>query len=408
MRKPVLLPLALLLLLLGAPKASARVKFAALPQRERIEIRLDHAGRTLVEEERVVPLLAWTAEGGNNLVDFAWANAQVDKDTVLFRPIAVREGDAFRPVREGEVKVVSVAYPPNENALVFEVYSEKACAVKMRVSYVAGNLDRAFAYRALADRDERFLLLKTYLILGNRSGEEFQGAQVWAGFGPRLEAGPNDGDDVRLLLDRAARVPVRKTYSLDWYANGPLSPEKPFASRVLMHYEISNDEKNGLGRFGMPAGKARIFLDDGKGGEAFLGEDWAEATPLDRKMRLFLGEARDVLCTRTVQSNERHTVQGNLFHQEVRLRYEIENFKAEPLTLDIREQLNHLAAEFGARAPGDVEWELLDGTTPGLKVSTELGGALPVLSVGLPARPKGGAVEKQVVILHVMLRNLWN
>jgi len=397
-----------LLLLLGVPPAAARVKLAALPQRERIEIQLDHGRFTLVEEERVVPLLAWTPEAGNNMVDFSWANAQVDKDSVLFRPVAVREGDAFRPLRGDEVKVANVAYPPGENALVFEVYAKQACAAKVRVSYLVRNLQRSFAYRALADREEQFLSLKSYLVVGNRSGEEFQGAQVWAGFGPRVEAGPEDGDDIRLLLDRAAKVPIRKTFTFDWYAQGPLSPEKPFASRVLMHYALRNDEKNGLGRFAIPAGKARIFVEDGHGGEAFLGEDWVATTPLDHEARLFLGEARDVVCTRTIEKNERRSVDGDLFHQEVRLRYEIENFKDKPVTLDIVEQLNRLAAEYGARAPGDVEWELLEGTTDGLRLATDKGGALPVLSVDLAPRPKEGEVEKRVVILHVLLKNLWN
>jgi len=398
----------LFLLLLGASPAGARVKLAALPRRERIEIQLDHGASTLVEEERVVPLLAWTPERGNNFVDFSWANAQVDKDSVLFRPVAIREGEAFRALRDGEVKVTNVAYPPNENALMFEVYAEKACAAKVRVSYLVHNLARSFAYRAVADREEQFLSLKSYLVVGNRSGEEFSGARVWAGFGPRVEAGPNDGDDVRLLLDRAARVPVRKAYTFDWYAHGPLSAEKPFASRVLMHYALRNDEKNGLGGFLMPGGKARIFLEDGKGGEAFLGEDWVLTTPLDRELRLFLGEARDVVSTRTIEKNERRPVEGNLFHQEIRLRYEIENYKDKPLALDIVEQLNRLAAEYGARAPGDVEWEVLEGTTPGLRLATDRGGALPVLSVDLPPRPKEGTVEKRVVILHLVLKNLWN
>jgi hypothetical protein len=399
--------LILTVLLLGAAPAFARVKLAALPRRERIEIQLDHGAFTLVEEERVVPLLASTPEAGNNLVDFSWANALVDKDSVLFRPVAVREGDAFRPVADGEVKVVNVAYPPGENALLFEVYAAKACAAKVRVSYVVRNLARSFAYRALATRDERFLLLKTYLVLGNRSGEEFPGARVWAGFGPRLEAAPGDGDDVRLLLDRAAQVPVRKTYTFDWYAHGPLSAEKPFASRVLLHYALRNDERNALGRFPLPAGKARIFLEDGRGGEAFLGEDWVAPTPLDGELRLYLGEARDVVCTRTVQRNERRPIEANLFDQEVLVRYEIENFKDQAVTLDVAEQLNRLAAEYGAPPPGDVEWELGRETTPGLALSSPRGGAVPVLSVDLPPRPKEGAVEKRVVVFHVILRNLW-
>jgi hypothetical protein len=407
MNKSAALSVLLLLLLLGASPVAARVKLAALPRRERIEIQLDHGAFTLVEEERVVPLLASTPEAGNNFVDFSWANAQVDKDSVLFRPVAVREGEKFRALEDGEVKVVNIAYPPNENAMVFEVYAKRACAANVRVSYLIRNLGRAFAYRAVADRAEQFLSLKSYLVVANRSGEEFEGARVWAGFGPRLEAGPADGDDLRLLLDRADRVAIRKTFTFDWYTHGALSAEKPFASRVLMHYALRNDEKNGLGRFAMPAGKARIFLDDGKGGEAFLGEDWADLTPLDREMRLFLGEARDVVCTRTIAANERRPVEGNLFHQEVRLRYEIENFKDKAATLDILEQLNRLAAEYGTRPPGDVEWEILEGTTPGLKISTELGGALPVLSVDLAPRPKEGAVEKQVVLLRILLKNLW-
>ncbi|HEX5136191.1 MAG TPA: hypothetical protein VFY93_04405 [Planctomycetota bacterium] len=397
----------LLLLLLSALPASARVKLAALPPRERVEIQLDDGRYTLVEEERIVPLLAWTPEAGNNHVDFSWANAQVDKDSVLFRPVAVREGDAFRPLKDEEVKVVNVAYPPNENALVFEVYAKQACAAKVRVSYLIRNLGRTFAYRAVADRDERFLALKTYLVIGNRSGEEFAGARVWAGIGPRLDAGPDDGDDVRLLVDRADRVPVRKTFTFDWYTHGPLSPEKPFASKVLMHYALRNDEKNGLGRFPLPPGKARVFLDDGRGGEAFLGEDWVGLTPLDREARIFLGEARDVVCMRTIERNERRPVEGNLFHQEVTLRYEIENFRDKPATLDIVEQLNRLAADYGTRPPGDVEWELLDGTTDGIALSTDRGSALPVLSVDLAPRPKEGAVEKRVVILHILLKNLW-
>jgi hypothetical protein len=394
-------------LLLGALPAAARVKLAALPRRERVDLQLDHAAFTLVEEERVVPLLASTPENGNNFVDFSWSTAQVDKDSVLFRPLAVREGDAFRPLRGGEVKVVNIAYPPNENALVFEVYAAQACAAKVRVSYLVRSLGRSFAYRAVADREERFLEFKSYLVLANRSGEEFLGAQVWAGLGPRLEASPAHGDDVRLLLDRAARVPVRKSYTFDWYTHGPLSAEKPFASRVLMHYVLRNDEANGLGRFPLPAGKARLFLDDGRGGEAFLGEDWSAPTPLDGELSLFLGEARDVVCTRTIESNERRPVEGNLFDQEVKVRYELENFKDRAVTLDIVEQLNRLAAEYGTTAPGDAEWELGQGTTPGLRLTTARGGALPMLSVDLPARPAEGQVEKRVLVLHVVLKNLW-
>jgi hypothetical protein len=130
-------------------------------------------------------------------------------------------------------------------------------------------------------------------------------------------------------------------------------------------------------------------------------------TPLDGLARIFLGEARDIVCTRTIERNERRPVEGNLFHQEVRVRYEIENFRVGPATLDIVEQLNRLAAEYGSRPQGDVEWEVLEGTSDGIGLTTAQGGALPVLSVDLAPRPKEGAVEKRVVVFHVLLKNLW-
>ncbi len=408
---------ATLLLLLGlaaAPRpAEARIKLATQPQRERVEIQLDNGRYTLVEEERIVPLLASTTQRGNNRIDFSWANTRIDKSSIQFRPLAIREDGTFRPIREvdgqREVAVINVASPPNENALVWEVYAKEACALKVRVSYLISNLGRTFAYRALANKDETHLLLKKYIQLRNYSGEDFGEAGIWAGFGPKFEKTVGQQVDIKMLLERFKRVPIRKTFTFDWFAHGPLNPDKPHASRVLMHYELTNDGKHGLGKFPMQPGKVRIFIQDGRGGEAFLGEDWARFTPLDDKMRLYLGEARDVICTRIVQDNKRHRITGNLFNQEIWLRYEIENFKDDAVTLDIVEQLNALASKYGARAPGDVEWSLGKDTTEGLKITTERGGALPILHVEAPARPKDpdAKVEKVVVTLHVALKNLW-
>ena len=76
-------------------------------------------------------------------------------------------------------------------------------------------------------------------------------------------------------------------------------------------------------------------------------------TPLDDTMRLYLGQARDVVCTRTIKDNVRHNVRGQLFDQEIWIKYEIENFKDRAVTLDIVEQLNQLAAQYGSRPPGE-------------------------------------------------------
>jgi hypothetical protein len=277
------------------------------------------------------------------------------------------------------------------------------------VSYLISNLGRTFAYRAVANKDETHLVLKKYLRLRNWSGEAYEGAGIQVGFGPSFTKDLDQQTDLKMLLQRFDRVPFRKTFTYDWYAHGPLNPDKPYASKVLLHYEITNDEKHALGAYPLQPGKVRIFIEDGRGGEAFLGEDWAALTPLDDEMRLYLGEARDVVCTRTIQTNERHPVSGNLFHQELRLRYEIENFKDAAVTLDIVEQLNRLAAEYGANPRGDVQWRLGPDTSAAIRITKERGGAVPMLSVDAPARPADpdAEVEKVVVTLHVFLENLW-
>src|SRR3990172_7843485 len=128
--------------------AMARIKLITLPVRERVEIQLDNPGVTLVEEERIVPLVK-----GENQVDFSWANTQIDPNTIVFRVVA--------PVGEAplDVKVLAVSYPPNEAALIWTVGASDSASARVRISYLLGNLIKSFNYRAVASHDEQSLVL---------------------------------------------------------------------------------------------------------------------------------------------------------------------------------------------------------------------------------------------------------
>lgn len=401
-----------------AAPALARIKLATLPQRERVEVQLDNGNYTLVEEERIVPLLKSSAKTGNNMIDFSWSNTHIDKNSIQFRPIAIRDGGKFRPIKKvkvgngnevPEVNIINSAYPPGENALVWEVYSHNACAVKVRVSYLISNLTRKFSYEALANKDETELTLRKYIKLQNWSGEEFGAAGVWAGFGPKFNKKLGQEEDIKMLLHKFNKVPVEKIFTFDWYTHGSLNPAKPLASKILMYYRLINDEKNGMGKFPLQPGKVRIFIQDGHGGEAFLGEDWAKLTPLDGKMKLYLGESRDIVCTRTIEKNTRHKIRGNLYNQEIIVKYEIENFKDKECTLQIIEQINRMANQYFGRLYGDAEWEMGDQTSEELKFKYEKGFVNPMILIKLPARPKDKdkKVEKKIVKFHLTIKNLW-
>ena len=380
--------------------AEARIKLITLPPRERVEIQLDNPNATLVEEERIVPLVK-----GENQIDFSWANTQIDPESIVFRVIA--------PIGEKklDVKVVSVSYPPNEAALVWAVGSSDSGSARVRISYILGNLSKSFNYRAVAARDETALALAQYMRLQNFANEEFGSTGLWAGFGKEFLKPVGLNETKEMLVTKFQKVPVKKTYTASVQEFGYLDrPQNKL--RVPMHYVLKNDKANNMGLSPLPYGKVRIFIEgagaDKEKSTAFLGEDWGKFTPIDDEMKLYLGVAQDIVIKRTMDKNENQRVAGNLSNQSVVVKYEIENFKDQAVTLDIVENLRGMRGEVRGDTGRDVEWELGKETTfaggPDKEKSTfeQL-----VFHVKLPARGADGKAEKSIQKLHVILKNEW-
>jgi hypothetical protein len=382
-----------------AGDAQARVKLITLPVRERVEIQLDNPHATLVEEERIVPLVA-----GENQVDFSWANTQIDPNTIVFRVIAP-VGDA--PL---DVNVVSVSYPPGEAALVWTVGASASGSARVRISYLLGNLTKSFNYRAVASNDETTLNLAQYMRLQNLANESYGSTGLWAGFGERFLKPIGINETKEMLMERFARVPIRKTYTCNPQEFDYLDrPQNKL--RVPMHYVIKNDKEHGLGGAALPYGKVRIFIEgpgaEGAANAAFLGEDWGQFTPRDDEMRLYLGVAQDIVVRRTIARNETKRVAGNLYDYDVVIQYEIENFKNEPATLDVVESLPYVRGEIRGDTGRDVQWELGPETTfAGQPDPEHTSFDKLMFHVELPAAAAGKA-KKLTHKLHVIIKNEW-
>ncbi len=382
------------------PPAMARIKLITLPPRERVEIQLDNQNATLVEEERIVPLVK-----GENQVDFSWANTQIDPETIVFRVIA--------PVGEKklDVKVLSVSYPPNEAALVWSVASSDSGSARVRISYILGNLSKSFNYRAVAARDESSLTLSQYMRLQNFANEEFGASEVWAGFGKEFRKPVGLNETKEMLMTKFVKVPIRKTYTASLAEFGWLDqPQNKL--RIPMHYVLKNDKANNMGAAPLAYGKVRIFIEGGvqdkEKSTAFLGEDWGKFTPIDDEMRLYLGVAQDIVVKRTIDKNENIRVAGNLYNQSVVLKYEIENFKDQAVTLDIVENLRFVRNQLRGDTGRDVQWDMGNETTfqGGADKEKSTFEQL-VFHVKLPARGADGKAEKNIQKLHVIFKNEW-
>lgn len=383
---------ALCLALSGGLNAAAGIKLITLPPRERVEVQLDHPAVTLVEEERVVPLNA-----GVNDVVFAWNNTQIDINSIQFRCLSDPDN----------IKVLSASYPPQGNELTWQVAAPQAGSARVRISYIIGQLNQSYQYRALAEPNERELTLWQYMDLHNNANEEFGFAGMWTGFGEAIERPIGIAETKQVLAAKFVSVPITKTYTADLASYGYLDAGKK-QLRIPMHYVLVNDDQHGLGQFPLMPGKVRIFQDDGAGTSAFLGEDWAGFTPLDDKVRLYLGVAQDVVVKRNIMRREAQRVRGNLMNYDVIVKYEIENFKDAPVQLDIAETLSALRNEIGVGNNRPVEWVFGDdGTLKPLLNRDESTADRLVFQVPLPARAGDQKAQKVEHTLHIIIRNEW-
>lgn len=393
----IILILLLSLLAWHPLQAWARIKLITLPVRERVEIQLDHPSVTLIEEERIVPLV----QGGNQ-VDFSWANTRIDPETIVFRVLAPAAGAA-----QNDIKVLAVSYPPNENALVWSVAAQRSGAARVRISYVLGGLQKNFSYRAITSYDEKTLMLSQYIKVNNYANEEYGDSGLVAGIGKRLVRTVGLGESKKMLMNKFSGIPVQKTYTCDPVTHGYI--DKPQNKlRVPMHYVLKNNKANGFNGDSLPYGKVRIFQDDGKGGSAFIGEDWGQFTPPDDEMKLYLGVAQDIVVKRTVEKSEQKQIAGNLYQHEVVLKFEIENFKDQVVVLDLVENLRRLRDELRGNNGREVEWEILEGTTFQGGYDKEKSSYDNLLfHAKLPPRQADGKANMQTHKLHLLLKNEW-
>jgi hypothetical protein len=368
-----------LVCLVGA-RLEARVKLVALPERARVVVSLSNPGATLVEEERLI-----TLQKGVNKVDFSWRGVNIDPTSIQVRALT----------HPANVIVLNTSYPPNENALIWEINSPAAQEERVRISYLLSGFNRDVVYRAVAEPDERALTLRNYLRLRNDSGEDLTEAEVSIGYGANFKKTIVHEEVLEMLSERIEAVAIRKILTWD-AATLPWDPEyEKKTVGVPLSYVITNNTASKLGQHTLLPGKVRIFIktkeqpagEGEKAGEGvtFTGEDWATLTPVDREMKLYIGQSRDVKVTQRKTKDDKTNLRRNssnaivLNDTDEVYKVEIENFKKTPVDLVLVEHIpgywrmveNSHAAQFRKKDAFTFEYHLtLPANTSGDKKTT--------------------------------------
>ncbi|HEV59270.1 MAG TPA: hypothetical protein ENN87_17510 [Phycisphaerales bacterium] len=372
----------LLAVTLTAP-AMARIKLVALPERAATVIRLDNPNATLIEEERVL-----TLQKGLNKVDFSWKAVGIDADSIRLTVLDHPE----------QVTLLNISYPPNEAALVWEIASQGDYAETVRISYLLSNIDRLVTYKAIADKEETQVQLKSYVVLRNFSGEDFDQARVLLDYGQAFEQGIAHEETKQVLFFEADKVPVTKVWTWDVrrVPREHWDPSKVEGQNVgiPVQYRIVNNTDSALGKVALWGGKARLFQDDGHGSTIFLGEDNTGLVPVGEKMELYIGDSRDIVVTQKLMRDQQINIRRNddrrivLYDTDEIITTKVENFKDTPAVLTL---IQHIPGQWDMETC-NLKYERKDAYTLEFEIE-------------LPARSADGPAVQELE-MHYHRRNV--
>ncbi|MCP4022563.1 MAG: DUF4139 domain-containing protein [Desulfobacteraceae bacterium] len=308
----------------------ARTNLATLPDRDATSIRLGNQENTLIQERRIL-----TLQKGLNQINFSWQGVMIDPSSILLQPLS----------HPDQIQLLCVSYPPNESALIWQIFARENIQEEIVISYLLADIDSLVTYKAIADKEEKAVNLKSFLVLRNFSGEDFQNAHLDLHSGKSLNTSIKHLMTKQILFFEKDPVPIQK--KVVWDARTmPHEPEKEKAAVGLpTYYEIFNQKKSNLGDGIRLDGKVRIFQKDGQKGTIFLGEDHTKMTPVGEKMTLHIGDSRDIVVTRRVMDTQRSNVVKNdngtieLYDEAFTNKIKIENMKQQPVTLVLIEHI---------------------------------------------------------------------
>lgn len=156
-----------------------------------------------------------------------------------------------------------------------------------------------------------------------------------------------DRETKQLEFVRAEGVKTTKSYVYDganlpdnWRALGGVNQNQSYGvnsrSDVAIYREFENTTANGLG-LPLPAGRTRFYRMDDDGQLEFTGENRIDHTPKNETLRIYLGNAFDLVGERKRTDFYRHPSQ-DLMRETVEI--ELRNRSEEPVTIQVVEHLH--------------------------------------------------------------------
>jgi hypothetical protein len=264
--------------------------------------------------------------------------------------------------------------------LMWQIANNKAGSQLTEVSYLTNSITWSADYVVVVDKDDKNIDLSGWVTIDNRSGATYKDAslkliagevhrapredmrrekRVYAAQALEMAGAPQfeekaffeyhmytlqrnttvkDNQTKQIALLSANNVPVKKLFIFDpvdyygWYWYN-YEENQPKQQKVKVKIELVNSKQNNLG-MPLPKGKIKVYKQDTDASLQFIGEDAIDHTPKDEKIKLYLGDAFDVVAERK-KINYR---QGERWAEES-FEISLRNHKDSPIEVNVVERM---------------------------------------------------------------------
>jgi len=265
-------------------------------------------------------------------------------DNKTEKPIVMVSRENVRDIKFSKLPQGLITRP----TLVWEIISEINDKDLCELTYLTKGLTWQADYVAIVNDKDENLDLNGWVTIDNQSGTSYKEAKlkliagnihllkpkeeirkefmaVRAGAPKEFEEAPlfeyhmytllrpttlNDRQTKQISLLSSSNIPCKKTFIY----NGARDNKK-----VQVNLEFVNSEKNNLG-IPLPKGKFRIYKADKEGSLQFIGENEIDHTPKDEELRIYVGDAFDVVGERKLVDRQKITSQIRQDTYEIEIR----------------------------------------------------------------------------------------
>jgi len=308
--------------------------------------------------------------------------------------VMVQRPDNVQNIEFGELPAGLLTRP----TLVWKVATEKPGKHLVQVTYQTAGMSWVSDYSAIINKDDTKMDLSGWVTVTNQSGAAYKDAKVKliagdvrrvqpevrqpppapaapmamnAARGPGFEekaffeyhmytlgrtTSVNENQIKQIELLSTTDVPVLKRYVFEpggrfWHPRYGKSNE--YKINVFVEFKNSKESKLGMP---LPKGKVRVYKRDPADNDLeFVGEDQIDHTPKDEELKLYVGDAFDIVGEKTVTDRK----QGERWRSES-VKDEIRNHKDEDIKVLVREHFYGGEWDLTAKS---MEFKKIDAST---------------------------------------------